>query len=319
MSCKTIAIFTIENDLHALAVKHALADRKDVACHIVETDRVCNSSGFKWSTEAESFECTAPTRDGLVLPIAEVDLIWWRRFNVQKVPPHVTQPEHVDLINNDCAAALGGAVMNEFQGVWVNDPRATRAAENKLIQLKAAQKAGFQVPRTLISNDPEQVRKFCGMLHGNIVVKSVRGTAMAPLLTQPLAEQHLDPESLRLSPAIFQERIAGNSHLRVHCFGEEVHAVHIESQALDWRENLDVPFQVYEVPDDLRTKLLLVVKELGLRMGIVDLKLRDDGTAVWLEINPQGQFLFVEGIADIGLTDAFATFLRGEVAGSGRL
>src|SRR5712692_8246703 len=210
MSCKTIAIFTVENDLHALAVKHALADRKDVACHIVETDRVCNSSGFKWSTEAESFPCTVPTRDGAVLPIADVDLIWWRRFNVQKIPPHVTQPEHVDLINNDCAAALGGAVVNEFQGVWVNDPRATRAAENKLIQLKAAQKAGFKVPQTLISNDIEHVRKFCGMLHGNVVVKSVRGTAMAPLLTQPLDEQHLDADSLRLSPAIFQERIPGN-------------------------------------------------------------------------------------------------------------
>ena len=38
-----------------------------------------------------------------------------------------------------------------------------------------------------------------------------------------------------------------------------------------------------------------MVRALGLRMGILDLKLGPDGELVWLEINPQGQFTFLEG------------------------
>lgn len=318
MSNKIIAIMTVENDLHALAVKDALARRSDITCHIVETNRICDSSGFTWTVKpGDPFECTVPTRDGVSLPIRSLDLIWWRRFNVQKVPPQITDTCHIDLINNDCASALGGALVTEFQGVWVNEPRATRAAENKVIQLRAAQQVGFRVPRTLISNDIDSVRMFCDLLKGNVVVKSVRGTIQGPTFTQPLAEEHLDPDSLRLCPAIFQERIPGSHHLRVHCFGDEILAARIESEALDWRGNLDVPFVKYDVPDNLRELLRAVLGCLDLRMGIVDLKLDRDGSPVWLEINPQGQFLFVEGIAGIQLTTAFANFLHVEASLNG--
>ncbi len=47
-------------------------------------------------------------------------------------------------------------------------------------------------------------------------------------------------------------------------------------------------------------------------MGIVDLKLGEDGKPVWLEINPQGQFLFVEGLTGLDLTSAFTDFLYQE-------
>jgi hypothetical protein len=44
-------------------------------------------------------------------------------------------------------------------------------------------------------------------------------------------------------------------------------------------------------------------------MGIFDVKLTDDGEPVFLEINSQGQFLFVEALTDLPLADHFAAFL----------
>ena len=44
-------------------------------------------------------------------------------------------------------------------------------------------------------------------------------------------------------------------------------------------------------------------------MGIFDVKLTDDDEPVFLEVNPQGQFLFVEGLCGIPLADAVADFL----------
>jgi hypothetical protein len=52
---------------------------------------------------------------------------------------------------------------------------------------------------------------------------------------------------------------------------------------------------------------------LNLRMGIFDLKVSDDGP-VWLEVNPQGQFLFLEGITGVDLTTLFAKFLAESAA-----
>ncbi|HEY6683924.1 MAG TPA: hypothetical protein VI030_13160 [Propionibacteriaceae bacterium] len=55
-----------------------------------------------------------------------------------------------------------------------------------------------------------------------------------------------------------------------------------------------------------------VLERLGLRMGVADLKITPAGDPVWLELNPQGQFLFLEGLTGLDLTGAFSDFLREE-------
>jgi hypothetical protein len=77
-------------------------------------------------------------------------------------------------------------------------------------------------------------------------------------------------------------------------------------------EQLDVPVRPIELPEEARARLRRVLELLGLRMGVVDLKLTDEGELVWLEINPQGQFLFVEGLCGLELTAAFSEFLYTE-------
>jgi hypothetical protein len=46
---------------------------------------------------------------------------------------------------------------------------------------------------------------------------------------------------------------------------------------------------------------------------MVDMKLDDAGDPVWLEINPQGQFMFLEGMCDsLRLSRSFRDFLIAE-------
>jgi hypothetical protein len=47
-------------------------------------------------------------------------------------------------------------------------------------------------------------------------------------------------------------------------------------------------------------------------MGVFDLKMDPLGLPVFLELNPQGQFLFVEGLTGMDLIGPFSAFLRGE-------
>jgi D-alanine-D-alanine ligase-like ATP-grasp enzyme len=72
-----------------------------------------------------------------------------------------------------------------------------------------------------------------------------------------------------------------------------MHAVQIESPYLDWRRHLDVPISAFDLGDDMRSRLTHVLKILGLTMGVFDFKLDRVGNPVWLEVNPQGQFLFM--------------------------
>ena len=44
-------------------------------------------------------------------------------------------------------------------------------------------------------------------------------------------------------------------------------------------------------------------------MGVVDLKMLPSGECVWFEVNPQGQFLFLEGLANMPLSNEFADYL----------
>jgi glutathione synthase/RimK-type ligase-like ATP-grasp enzyme len=243
--------------------------------------------------------------------VTSLDAIWWRRAHFpQQIPADVTDPVHVDLINNECLTALSGMLLNEFSGVWINHPVANNLAANKLVQLRAAERAGFRIPRTLVSQDPERIKAFCAMLDDRVVVKRVRGTSKAHLFTGLMTADSLaSDETFRLCPTLYQEYVPGRRHVRAHCFGDDVYAALIESDDLDWRENLNVPFSAMSLPPDAKARLLEVVRRLGLEMGVVDLKLTDEGSLVWLEINPQGQFLFVEALCGLELARTFARFL----------
>jgi glutathione synthase/RimK-type ligase-like ATP-grasp enzyme len=230
----------------------------------------------------------------------------------QLVGDDVKDPVHLEVINGSTPLALLGVLLCSFSGRWISDPGATRAAENKLFQLRIARDTGLATPRTLVSNEPATIKQFCSLLDHQVVVKALRPSFQSVLLTQKLRPEHLaSDESLRLCPAIYQEYIPGTQHLRVHIFDDYVSAILIESDDLDWRANVNVPCRVYDLDDSLIAKLHSVMQALNLRMGVVDLKL--NGTVpTWLEINPQGQFLFAEGLTGLPLKEAVADFLYRE-------
>jgi len=95
--------------------------------------------------------------------------------------------------------------------------------------------------------------------------------------------------------------------------GNTLVAFAIDSPDVDWRPNLDVPVSVVTLEADTHAQILQIMSTLRLRMGVFDLKLDDDGP-VWLEVNPQGQFLFLEGMSGVDLTTTFAEFLWAEAS-----
>ena len=311
-----IGIVSLEQDLHALIIQKALNQYQNVQCCLIESNRICGSTILTWSPDEgyapQNRVPAADLADGL--DVGKLNVIWWRRAGFpQAIPDSVANEAQIEVINNDCRAALLGSLLNDFHGTWINDPVDTQLAQNKLIQLNAARQAGFRIPRTLVSQNPAAIREFCEKLDYKVIVKSIVGSQKTPLLTMKITPDHLlCDESIALCPAIYQEHIPGDLHVRAQCFGDEIYAVTLKSEALDWRPDLNIPFEVVELDTDVKRCLQAVLNRLGLKMGIVDLKFAPDGELVWFEINPQGQFLFVQGLSGIDLTSAFAKFLYEE-------
>lgn len=307
-----VLILTRTDDFHAFAVADALGQR-DLRASIVETDRVAVGGRLSWSLDAGSPGLLTDVYGDMVR-VRDARVVWCRRLNGESQLPDGLDDSAHDLVTRDCRASLLGLVDTEFAGTYISHPEATRAAQNKLVQLRAAQAAGFRVPRTLVSSDPEAVRDFCERLGWRAVVKTVSGAGpRQPVMTGRVSPELLAPAAVQMCPAIYQELVPGDRHLRVNVFGRKVYAARLRTSRLDWRYPLDCEVEPCEIDEVTQRQLHDLLERLGLRMGIFDLKVTPDGDVTWLEVNPQGQFLWLEGLCDMPLCEAFADFIADEV------
>lgn len=314
-----VAIVTLAGDLHAYVIRRQLQEVHDVDVAIVASDSLSAAGGLTWSNELDHParpDLTLPTEDGGTVSVADLDLVWWRRCHGRPtVPDTVTDPQLRKLVVKDNRAALRGALLAGFDGTWISDPYATERAQNKLLQLTVAQQVGLVTPRTLVSTDPTAVRDFARAQGGTVIAKTLTGLLGTSLQAGRVTLDSLvDDAEIAVSATVYQEEVPGTDHLRVMVFGDRVHTARIRSAELDWRLANDMAVEPVPMEDRLADALREVTSRLGLRMGVFDLKVRPDGVPVFLEVNPQGQFLFVEGMSDMPLAEAFAEFVVEELA-----
>lgn len=209
---------------------------------------------------------------------------------------------------------------------WVNPPHVDAAANYKIHQLYMAQQIGFRTPRTIVTNEPDEALAFFHACDDRMVYKLLRpifteeiiGEAYGvytTLITQEDIAAHLD--SVRMAPCLFQEFIPKDYELRVNVIGNYVWAAAIFSQEVaqalvDYR--LETPSCRHApvlLPPALEKMCLKMVRELGLRMGNIDLIFTPDEEYVFLEINPNGQWAWVEDFVGFPLTTALVDELLG--------
>ena len=122
--------------------------------------------------------------------------------------------------------------------------------------------------------------------------------------------------ALRRGPVIFQAYVPKRLELRVTVVGSAVFAAEIHSQHTrrtrhDWRryDHYQTPLGRHALPDDVAGRCRRLVAELGLCYGAIDLILTPDGRYVFLEINPNGQYLWIEEATGLPISDALCDLL----------
>ncbi len=150
--------------------------------------------------------------------------------------------------------------------------------------------------------------------------------------TYTVFSQILTPERLAKidhivsCPVVFQEYIQKQVELRITIVGERIFAAEIHSQdfeetKIDFRHLAISPttmprHEVHHLPDEISEKLLRLMQELGLVFGCLDLILTPEGEYVFLEINPAGQWGWIEHFTKMPITEALTDMLiRGSATG----
>ncbi len=90
--------------------------------------------------------------------LSEVTGVWYRRPEGPSFPADF-DPQMHDFVNRECREFLQG-IWRSINCSFVNHPDKIRLAENKIEQLGRMNKMGFQIPDTLVTNDPKAAMKF---------------------------------------------------------------------------------------------------------------------------------------------------------------
>ena len=298
----TVLIITNENDIHADAVVVEL-NKRNVPVFRFHPDDFPHACSVSIEIQDGCIEGEIVTQHRTVA-FKDICAAWYRRpqnlfagrgNHLSTRLDNYVKAQSILTLRTLCEA---------LQTLWVCHPHKLQRADIKALQLVEASKAGLKTPRTLISNRPEKADAFLDQLGDS-------ECAIKPLI--PLGVQNEDGyrlpltttlpkghplDSVALAPNIFQPYISKAAELRCVVIGKKIFSARIDSQAnaktsKDWRGG-DYQLEPFSLPEQVEASILRLMDSFGINFASLDMILTPEGEFVFLELNPNGQWLWLE-------------------------
>ncbi len=297
-----IVILARETDNHATPVKWGLEQAGySAACW----------GGLGWPEDQQaSVSLGAGTGITLGPHLLEPgDVLWMRRLQPAALHPEVCEADrkfaeeeyrwfHYSLMY----------LLEKLPVTCINGYAASRLINNKSVQLLLAGKCGLNIPRTLMSNSPAAVRSFLQQRGGRTICKAFfphvwqreGSSSMAVTETFELIPETLpNDDVLTFAPAIYQEMVVKQFDVRMVLMGTSIYsfAVRDPKGALDWRQDACqglIQVETIHTPADVERGVLAFAQQSGIVFGSFDFAVDMRGRWWFLEVNEQGQFLWLD-------------------------
>lgn len=248
--------------------------------------------------------------------------VWLRRPEKLKVSASDDEAEQA-YARREWTAALEGFLAQIPPECWINHPTANTQAAHKLEQIQRARAFGLPTPESLVTQDCSAARAFLNRhrargliakpLSTGYVERSDRNDTL--VYTSAVSEEDLtNADSLRLCPTLFQERIGKRCDVRITALDNHFVAVSIDRRDSSGAHVLDVRtdnmagarYSVIQIPVEVEARLASVLKSYGLRFAAVDFIIDNKGQWIFLEINPNGQWAWLD---IVGPTEIWRLFV----------
>lgn len=204
---------------------------------------------------------------------------------------------------------------------WLNHPHHIGHAEYKPVQLRHARACRLRVPRTLVTNDPAAARAFVTEV-GPAVCKPFGGSSVRDeeglrfVFTSLVGPELCDEPSIARTMHLFQQAVPKDHEVRLtvvdgHFFAARIDAASAQAR-VDWRADYGaLRYTPVETPASVRSGVSALLDRLGLRFGALDFVVDPTGDWWFLEINPNGQWAWIEDETGLPIAAALAAALDG--------
>lgn len=245
------------------------------------------------------------------LDLEDVTGVYARYLGAEgRMPPSDIEPVSVPAVYAECDSGLM-ALLEDLPCPVVNRIAGGMSNNSKVYQALMVRECGLRTPPTLVTTDPEAVRRFYEDCGREVVYKSLSGIRS---IVRRLTPEHLERlPLLRHGPAQFQSFIPGDN-VRVHTVGDRLFATRVHSEAVDYRyggrEGHDVMMEATVVPEAVGQACLRLARRFDLLHAGIDLKETPDSEYYCFEVNPSPGFLYYEQQTGQPISVALAELLQ---------
>lgn len=322
-----ILIITNKEDVHPTPVIEYLNNRQ-MPVFRLNTEALLTDYEFNWWCDANGTDFHIRNiRNGLELYGHDVSSVWERR----PVLPSELPYENCKEINKHNLEEAGGFL--SFLLYYLSDKFSIgnhlydRSADSKMLQLKIARELGIQVPDTCFSNRKADLVDFARK-HEYLIIKSIENDNLwlgdeddyvfyARRVKSSLLAENPE-EAFYQTVSFVQNYIEKQFELRITIVEDAVFACKIDSQAMeeekgkiDWRQGYDygLKHEKYELPIHIADFCRNFLSRMHLHFGCFDFIVTPREEFIFLECNPNGQWLWIERLTGMEISEAIAESL----------
>lgn len=318
---RPVLVLTSRDDVTADDVVLALTVR-DVPVARVDPAEFPATLSLSVTCEGDGWTGTVVT-EHREFRLEDVRSVYYRRPRAPVPSPGLAGAER-EWATREAVAGLYG-VFGALPCLYVNHPARNMSAAAKPRQLALATRCGLTVPRTLVTNDPGEARYHASRV-GPLVCKPIVGGLVVedgePKVAYASVVHAVEiDDSVRATAHLFQEWVDKRHDVRLTVVGEQMFAaeIHATSDAarVDWRTDYTaLEYRVTAVPAGVADGVRRLMRRLGLAFAALDFAVRADGRWVMLEVNPNGQWGWIEGHTGLPIAAAVADLLATGTDGS---
>lgn len=292
-------------------------NRRGIEALCLYTDELYLNGGVSYSSQTNKVDYVL---DEQVTHDPKPKSIWYRRPGMPNIVGDITDSGIRAFCEREAEAAILGS-LHLLDVVWVNAPDKISVAKHKMFQLSLAQKLGLKVAPTYITNRVADVKRLIRESPNGVVYKPLTWGVAYPeervdgvaIPTTRIDDVDLNLAGVAVTPGIYQSRLQKKKEIRVTIFGTKVFAVAID---VAYVAETDIRSQIHLLghsvvclPTEIENACRKMMNYYGLLFAAIDLVLTPNDEYYFLEINPNGQWAWIEKKTGLPLSDALVDLL----------
>jgi len=250
-------------------------------------------------------------QNNITINKSEIGSIYYRKPMFPDLSEY--EPEYHMMIQRDIIGLING-IVDSFEGKVLSKPCLLRESENKTNQLIYAINHNWKTPNSFIGNDSDKQLDF----------SSIR-SIIKPLTTGKVDTKNgcelyqtnyfnYKVNTISLTPIYLQTYITKLYEVRITIINTTFYTVRIDTKdKLDWRADYkNHKYSIIECPKKIQKQCLAMLKNYNLRFGAFDYIVTPENKWIFLELNPNGQWLWLEEALNLDISEQIINYLLGE-------